>query len=236
MANGLLLLRNKLHKDSLRFDLDNDLRAMDYLPGERETSNMIEIVQEGALKGYAVFSELMHGEVKAYKVLEICAMSGDVFDELINLLIERAVRDKVDFIYTKGSDERFNDILFGKGFFSFLESAVMTVLLNPYELLSSLSEKVNQGKILNIAINGFDPVLLRIGEKGVMVITDGKPDLTVRTDSKTFIKLFFGKTSFSKQLFQGKVRINSLTNLPTAMHFFTVIKQQHLYIPLGDWL
>lgn len=210
---------------------------MHYVPGEKERSNILEIVQEGDLKGYALYSdEPMHGGTRAYKILEICAVSGDVFGKLVDLLVERAAKDEVDFIYTKGIDEKFNDVLSEKGFFSFLESVVMTVLLNPYELLSSLSGKANQGRILNIAIKGFDPILLRIGARGVAIVKDGKPDLTVRTDSKTFLKLFFGKTSLFRQLVKGKIRIDSLSNLPTAMRFFGLIKQQNLYVPSGDWL
>jgi len=210
---------------------------MHYMQSKKETSNIVEIFREGVLKGYAIYTdELLHGEVKACKVLEICAESRDVYAELTNLLVERAVKEDVDFVYTKGSDEKFNDVLSEKGFFSFLESVVMTVLLNPYELLSSLSEKVNQGKILNILIEGFDPILLRIGEKGIMVVANGKPDLTVMTDSKTFMKLLFGRASFFKQLLKRKIRISSLTGLSTAKHFFGLIKQKNWYIPSGDWL
>ena len=210
---------------------------MHYIPDEKEAGNVLEIFQNGALKGYAIYSEeLLHDGVKVYRVLEICAESRDVFAELTNQLVERAVKEGVDFIYAKGSDEKFNDVLSERGFFSFFESVVMIALLNPFELFSSLSEEVNQGKTLNIVIKGFDPILLRVGEKGIMVVANEKPDLTVTTDSKTFVKLFFGKTSFFKQLLKGKIRINPVSSLPTAMHFFGLIKQKSCYIPIGDWL
>jgi len=198
---------------------------------------VLEIFQNGTLKGYAIYSEeLLFDGVKVYRVLEICAESREVFAELINQLIERAVKEEVDFVYTKGIDKKFNDVLTEREFFSFLESTVMVTLLNPYELFSSLSEEVNRGKTLNITIKGFDPILLRVGEKEIMVVAHEKPDLTVTTDSETFVKLLFGKTSFFKQLLKGKIRIDSVSSLPTAMHFFDLIKQKSWYIPLGDWL
>ena len=227
-----------MHKNAFRFDLDNDLWKTHYILGEKEgAGNVLEIFQNGTLKGYAIYSEeLLFDGVKVYRVLEICAESREVFAELINQLVERAVKEEVDFVYAKGIDKKFNDVLTERGFFSFLESVVMVTLLNPFELFSSLSEEVDPGKTLNIVIEGFDPILLRVGEKGIMVVANEKPDLTVTTDSKTFVRLFFGKTSFFKQLVKGKIGINPMSRLPTAMHFFGLIKQKSWYIPIGDWL
>lgn len=237
MTSRFLLLRNTLHKGAFRFDLDNDLWKRHYIPDEEEAGNVLDIFQNGSLKGYTIYSEeLLHDGVKVYRVLEICAESREVFAELTKQLVERAVKEGVDFVYTKGSDEKFNDVLTERGFFSFFESVAMIALLNPIELFSSLSEEVNQGKTLNIVIKGFDPILLRVGEKGIMVVANEKPDLTVTTDSKTFVKLFFGKTSFFKQLVKGKIGINRMSRLLTAMHFFGLIKQKSWYIPMGDWL
>lgn len=211
---------------------------MHYIPGEKEEAdNVLEIFQNGALKGYAIYSEaLLHDGIKVYRILEICAESRDVFAELTNQLVERAVKEEVDFIYVKGSDRKFNEVFTERGFFSFFESVTMITLLNPSELFSSLSEEVNHGKTMNIKIKGFDPILLRVGEKGIMVLANDKPDLTVTTDSKTFVKLLFGKTSFFKQLLKRKIRINPVSGLRTATHFFGLIKQKSWYIPLGDWL
>lgn len=211
---------------------------MHYIKGEKEEAgNVLEIFQNGALRGYAIYCEkLLHDGVRVYKILEICAESEQVFAELTNQLIERAVKGDVDFVYAKGIDGKFNDVLAEEGFFSFFESVVMMALLNPFEIFLALSEEVNQGKTLNIVIKGFDPILLRVGEKGVMIVANDKPDLTVTTDSKTFLKLLFGRASFFKQFLKGKIRINSVLSLRTAMHFFELIKQKSWYIPSGDWL
>lgn len=209
-----------------------------YITNEKaEASNVLSILQNGALKGYAIYSrQLFSEEIKGYKILEICAEKKDVLTELIDQIIERALKESVDFVYFRESNGKFSEVFTKKGFSSFLESVIMVVLLNPQEFLSSLSEEVEQGKTLKLLIRGFDPVLLRVGEKGVMVVSKNKPDLTVTINVKTFLNLLSGKTSFFRQLLQRRVRVNSLSNLRTAVHFFNLIKQKKWYIPPGDWL
>ncbi len=209
-----------------------------YMANEKaEAANVLKILQDGTLRGYAIYSQQLFSEgIKAYKILEICAEKRDIFSELLDQIIEHAVKENVDFIYITESNGKFSGNFTEKGFFSFLKSVIMIVLLNPQEFFSSLSEEVDHGETLKLLIKGYDPVLLRVGEKGVMVVSKSEPDLTVTTDSKTFLNLLFGKTSFFRQLLQGKVSISSLSNLPTVVHFFNVIKLKKWYIPPGDWL
>ena len=238
MSNKFTLLRNRVYSDAFRFDLDNDLWKMHYPLGEKEgLGRTIEVSENGLLKGYAIYSiEHLRGTAKVYRVFEIQAENREIFAELTQQLVERAVQDEVDFIYTKGNYEKFHDVFEERGFISFLESVIMVVLLNPIELFSSISEEVNQGKTLKIVIDGFDPILLRVGEKEIMVVQNDKPNWTVTIDSKTFLKLLFGKTSFLTQFIKGKIKIDSVLGLQTAMHLFGLIRQKSWYIPLGDWL
>lgn len=209
-----------------------------YITNEKaKASNVLRILQNGALMGYALYSRQFFREgIKAYKILAICAEKKDILKELIDQIIERALKENVDFIHFKESNGKFSEVFIKKGFVSFLESVIMVVLLNPQGFFYSLSEEVDQGKTLKLSIRGLDPVLLRVGEERVMVVSKNKPDFTVTIDIRTFVNLLFGKTSFFRQLLQGRVRVSSLSNLPTAFHFFDLIKQKKWYIPPGDWL
>lgn len=236
--NELILLRNRLHQDAFRFDISPSLWKMHYMSDEKtEAVTILKILQNGTLRGYAIYSQLLFSEgIKAYKILDVCAEEKDLLTKLIDRIIECAVKENADFIYFTESSGKCSEALSEKGFFSFLRTVIMVVLLNPQVLFSSLSEEVNQGKTLKLLIRGFDPILLRVGEKGVMVAPKSKPDLTVTTDGRTFVNLLFGKTSFLRQLLKGRVSVSSLFDLPTAVHFFSVIEQKKWYIPPGDWL
>jgi len=202
-----------------------------------KATNVLEILEKGTLRGYVIYSQQLLSEgTKAYKILEICAEKRDALTKLLDQLIERAVKENVDFIHFAGSNGKFSQVFGEKGFFSFLRTVIMIVLLNPREFFSSLSEKIDHGKTLKLLIKGFDPILLRVGKKGVMVVSKSKPDLTVTTDGRTFVNLLFGKTSILRQVLRGRVGISSLFNLPVAIHFFNLIKQKEWYIPPGDWI
>jgi len=112
----------------------------------------------------------------------------------------------------------------------------MVALLNPKDILSALSEETEDGKILMLLIKGFDPVTVKVGTKGIMVATNEKPDLTVSTDSKTFIRLLFGKTSLTKEFLRRRIALSNILDWTTASHFFNLIKHDKWYIPMGDWV
>ena len=114
------------------------------------------------------------------------------------------------------------------------ESAIMIVLLNPKELLLSLSQEIEHGKILKLIVRGFEPVFVKVGKEGVQVLENGQQEFTIRTDSETFIRLLFGKTSFLKEVLRRKV-VTQLRRMPDTIHFFELIKAKEWYIPSGDW-
>lgn len=201
-----------------------------------EANNVLKVMDNGTLMGYAVFCIDAVKGAKVCRVLDICAEKKEVFAEMVDRLVERCVREDVDFIYFKQGKERFGDVLHKKGFFTVWESVIMVVLLDPLGLFSSISEEVKQGKILKLILTGFDPIALKIGKNGVQVIADEKPDLTISTDGKMFLKLLFGKTSLLKEVLKQKVTISSILDLPTANHFFSLIEQKGWFIPSGDWL
>ena len=112
----------------------------------------------------------------------------------------------------------------------------MIALLNPKELLMALSGRIENGKVLNLLIEGFDPVTVKVGEEGFMVVKEKEPDLTVSTDVRTFLGLFFGRTSLLKEFLRKRITISGILNWRTANHFFSLIKQDKWHIPMGDWV
>lgn len=231
-------LRNRNHADEFRFDVTPELWKTHYLFGDETESanNVLKIVDNGTLMGYAVYSTGTAKGAKTCRILDICAKEKEVFAKLVNRLVERCIGEDVDFIYFKQAKEKFSDVLRKKGFFTARESVIMVVLLNPVELFSSISEEVKQGKILKLMLTGSSPIALKVGENGVQVVADQMPDLTISTDSKTFLQLLFGKTSILKEILKQKVTMSSIFGLPTAKHFFDLIRQEGWYIPSGDWL
>jgi hypothetical protein len=114
----------------------------------------------------------------------------------------------------------------------------MSVLLDPSELLSSISDSLESGRMLELSIQGFEPIFVEMGAGKIRVVEqeDRKPDVRVNTNSKTFIRLFFGKTSFLKEYLKRKVTVDKIHGASTAAHFFDIIRQERPYIPLGDWV
>lgn len=235
MIDKLLRFRNKVHKNNFRFDVAPELWNSAYVPAAEEEGKVVTVTRDQTLKGYAVYSLSVHGESKAYVIRDICADTKDTFSELIDMIVESGFKDEVDFIFVRKCEEPYNYVFDRKGFLSLVESVIMVVLLNPNELLMSLSEKAERGKILTLHLRGLAPINVRVGQNKIEVLKEGKPNLKVTTDNKTFLKLFFGSTTFMKELIKGKVVVDGKMNLLTASRFFKIIKQNRWYLPYGDW-
>ena len=175
-------------------------------------------------------------QVKAYDVRELCARDEIVLAQLIDEITAKGIKDNVDFIFLKRCEEPYNDLFVRKGFSPFLESVIMIALFDPKELLSSLSEPIENGQILELVIKGFAPISIKVGEKRITVIEAEKSDLIVSTDSKTFLRLFFGRTSFRREFIRRRIRVSSISGLGIANKLFKVIRHDEWYIPMGDWV
>lgn len=231
-----LSLRNKVYKDCFRFEVSPDLWYSLYVSmKEGKAKNIIRVVRNGVLKGYAVYSIFVRNSFRAFGIMDICVDGKDTLEELINRIIERSRKEGADFIYLRNPVDPYDCVFDTKGFLSFRESIIMVALLDPRQLLSCLSEEINSGSVLRLIIKGFNPISVKVGRNGVAVIEDAKPNLTVVTDSRTFIRLFFGRTSFLKEFLMGKIKVNRILQLKIVIHFFSVIKQKKWYIPFGDW-
>lgn len=239
LIEDLLRFRNQIHKGKFRFDITADLWAARYLLEEkREEGNIVKIIKNGALEGYAVYMLLAEGNIKAYRITEICASTKETLDQLIDKIIKRGVESGVDFVFLRKIEEPSDEVYKEKKFVSFVDCVIMAVLLNPHELLLSMSENIDQGKILKLLIKGFDPIMIQIKNGKTKVVKQEKSDLVVAVDSKTFLRLFFGRTSFFKEFLKRRLTVSNafnLFNLLTVIHFFNAIKQERSYIPLGDW-
>jgi len=206
------------------------------MPESVEKRGTATVTKDGELCGYAAYHLVNLGESRVYDVREIVAEDEEVFTQLIDQVIDRSLKDNVDFIFARRCEDPYGKVYVKKGALSFVESVIMVALLNPRELLSALSQETEDGKVLSLLIKGFDPVTIKVGTKGIMVVTEEKPDLTVSTDSKTFIRLLLGKTSLTKQFLKRKIALSSILSWTTASHFFNIIKHGKWYIPMGDWV
>ena len=236
MIDEIIDLRNKVHKGGFRFVLTPEQWKVSYVPESPEKSNLATVIEDRRLKGYAAYYLVNFEQAIAYDIREICAEDTETLAQLVDQIVDKSVKDNVDFIFMKWSEEAHRDVLAEKGFSSFSEAVIMTALFNPEELLSTLSEEIGKGKVLKLLIKGFGPLTVKVGEKGIMVVKEEKPDLTVSTDSKTFLKLFFGRTSFLKEFLKRRVILSSILNWTTTNRFFNLIKQDKWYIPMGDWV
>jgi hypothetical protein len=205
---------------------------------EMSTSNFVKVVDDGVLKGYAVFTVLSHEKIKPCRIAEICADSPKTLRQLIDQIMDYSVKNGIDFIFLRKGEEPIDIVFDERGFTSFVECVIMSVLLDPYKLLLSMSDNLEGGRILELTIRGFRPILVEVGRRKIRVVEQGrrKPDLRVYTDSKTFLELFFGKTSFLKEYLKRKVTVNKTLSMSTAAHFFDIVRQEKSYIPLGDWV
>lgn len=236
MIKEYLMLRNRLHAKNFRFNLPTDLWAAHYLPDPNmEARHIVRVEKDGVLEGYAVYTLLADENIRAYKILEICASSREVLKQLIDHIINRSVRDEIDFVFVRKNEEPLDRMLGEKKFVSFVDCVIMSALLNPRELLMSMSENIDDGEVLELKIKGFDSIYVRTRNGKMKVVDKEKPNVVVKIDSKTFLELLFGKSSFYKELLKRKVIINSLLRISTVVHFFGAIKQERPYIPQGEW-
>lgn len=236
MIDRILELRNKIYRGKFRFALAPEHWRALYVLEDWEESNLATVVKNERLKGYAAYYLTDFDNSRAYEVREICAEDEETLAQLIDHVIEKSVEDDVDFVFVRRGEEPYENVFAEKGFFSFPESVVMVILFKPRELLLALSRRIEKGDILHLLINGFDPVPIRVGEEGIMVVEEDEPDLVVSTDARTFLRLFFGRTSLLKEVLGRRIRIGGVLNWTTANHFFNLIKQDKWHIPMGDWV
>jgi hypothetical protein len=85
-------------------------------------------------------------------------------------------------------------------------------------------------------VKGFNQIDIRVGETGIALVHEEKPEFALITDSRTFLRILFGKTSFLNELFRRRVKLEGIQNFSTAQRFFRIIKQSKWYIPMGDWV
>lgn len=235
--NEEIRFRNAINRGSFRFDVSSDLWNTIYEFGnEGKTRNVVSVTKDGLLKGYAVYFVFARGQFKQLSVLDLCVDGENTLTEIVDLLKKKALEEDVDLIYVRKPPDPTDKIFDQKGFMSSTESVIMVTLLNPNELLRALSAEVNDGKNLKLSLEGFEPVTVQVGKKGVKVLTDGGTDLVVSTDSQTFLRLTFGRTSFWKELLKGKIKVSRVTELSTARRFFDAIQQEKWHIPFGDWV
>ena len=236
MVKEYLALRNKLQRGSFRFDLPVDLWRVHYLlDPSMEENNLVKVEKNGVLEGYAVYKLMVEKNIRAYRILEICGSSREVQAQLIDQIVNHGIENRIDFIFIRKCEEPLDVVFDEKKFVSFVDCAIMSALLNPRELLLSVSDNVNNGKVLELNIQGFDPVFVRVGYGNIEVVKQENPDVVMNIDSKTFLELFFGKTFFLKEFLKRNIIIDSIFNVLTVRRFINAIKQERVYIPLGDW-
>lgn len=235
MFNDFLNLRNKVHHDDFRFNLTLSLWKSHYI-SERSTekNHLIELREGETLKGYAILETSLAAQYKALIVRELCANGKDAFGQLIDLIIERGVEENADSIIWRQCREPYNQILDEKGFLTSSESVIMIALLNPRELLLPLYSPIDVGRVMKLNIKEFDALTIKVGKNGFALVENDQAKFTLSIDMKTFIRLFFGKTSFLVEFLKRKISVN-IQDLWTAKHFFDLIKNQNWYIPSGDW-
>lgn len=236
MSDKIIDLRNRIHKDDFRFVLTPEHWNVLYVAEGVEKHHLVTVAKDGELKGYAAFLLVNLEQAKVYDVREIVAEDAEVLSQLIDQIVARSIKDNVDFIFARTCEDSYKKVYDKKGALSFPESVVMIALLNPRALLSALSQDTDGGKTLTLSIEGFDPVTIRVGTKGIAVVTDEKPDFSLSTDSKTFLRLFFGRTSFLKEFLRRRIALSNILNLTTASRFFSMVRHDKLYIPMGDWV
>ncbi len=236
MIEDYLELRNELHPDSFRFDMSVDLWKSHYLPSpDAGRTNTIEMKKNGVLEGYAVYEIMTDEQIRALRILEICG-SRKAYEQLIDRMVEQAVRDELDFVFIRKNEEPVDTVFDEKKFISFVDCAILSAPLNPRELLRSMSERVEQGHVLGLDITGFPEILVRVGRRKMEIVENMKPSVVMKVDGKTFVKLFFGKTSLLKEYLKRNVVILGKSRIFVAARFFNAIKQKRTYIPLGDWV
>jgi hypothetical protein len=226
-----------VHKDSFKFEtIQAILETHIGNKEKKDDTTIFKILRGGELKGYVIYAQKRYDVTKAYQILEISAEETSTFTDLINHVIEKGIEEDVDFIYLKENEQKYDNMLKEKGFVFFIESAIMVALLNPHEFFRSISQKTEQGKIVQLNIHGSDPIFLRVGRKVLEVVADEEPNIVITLKGKTFLRLLFGRTTFLREYVNGRTSVNSIFNIRLAHGLFDYIRQDRWYIPLGDWL
>ncbi len=235
MIKDFLDLRNRIQRGKFRLDMMPSVWRSHYAGSEEmNAQNVLTIVKDREMKAYCVYSAIADEGTKVYKILEICADGSEAFNELIDCIVRNGMKDQVDFIFLRESDESHGAALRIKGFMSFVDSVISIVLLDPKKLLSSISEEVHEGKTFRLNIHDFEPVTVKVGKEKIMILESEKSECSMSTDAKTFLRLFFGKTSFLKEFLKRNVKV-SVFDLLITKRFFKLIKTEKWYIPSGDW-
>jgi putative sterol carrier protein len=207
-----------------------------YVPKSSETNTLLTAVRNGVLAGYAAICVTSFSTVKACNIKEICAEDSGIFARLIDQIVERSMEHDIDFVFLTTCEKDHEKLLAGKGFSSFVERTIMASLLNAKALLRALSEPSADGKILEVVIRGFEPILVNLDKRTITLVEEGQPDLTISTDSKTWLRVLFGRSSFLKEFFTKRIVISSVMNLLDAIRFFDIIRQNKVYVPEADWV
>jgi len=230
-------LRNALYEGVFRFDVTPSLWETLYEFRESEkASNLVTVTKNGKLKGYALYFMYVRDRFKHLSVLDICADGEAALSELVDRLKEQARKEDADLIYIRKAPEPSDEVFTQKGFFSFIESIIMVALLNPHELLRALSKEIDDGSNLQLFLKGFDPLTVKVGESGIKVVTNENAGLQLSTDTSTFLRLLFCRTSFWKEFLKRTVKISKMSKLLEAQRFFSVIRQEKWHIPFADWV
>lgn len=229
-------LRNSIYGRSFRFEVTPSLwKSLYDVSKDGKAPNVVTVKRNGILKGYAVYFVFVRSKLTAMSILDMSAEGEDTLAELINGVIQHGRAKGVDIIYFRKTPGPEDNIFNKKGFMSFVESVIMVTLLNPKELLNAFSQEDVSGTNLHLNIKGFEPVTVKVAKNGIKLVSGEKQDLEVFTDSETFLKLFFGKTTLFKQYLKRRVKVSNILKLMTVHQFFKEIKQEKWHIPHGDW-
>lgn len=229
-------LRNSIYRHSFRFEVTPRLwKSLYNVSKEGKARNLVTVKRNGVLKGYAAYLIFVRNQLTAMSILDMSADGEDTLAELIERIIQHGKAEGVDLIYFRKTPGSEDNIFDEKGFISFVESVIMVALFNPKELLSAFSQDKVSGTDLRVSIEGFEPITVKVSKKGIKVVSQEKHDLEVFTDSETFLRLFFGKTTFFKQYLKRKVKVSNILKLMAVYHFFRKIRQEKWHIPFGDW-
>ena len=112
-------LRNRIHNDEFRFVLTPEHWKVLYVPENVEESNLATVSRNGRLKGYAAYFLINFEQVRAYGIWGICAEDEDTLTELIEQVVEKSVKDNVDFIFVRGVEGSYVNVLDKKKFSSY---------------------------------------------------------------------------------------------------------------------
>ncbi len=236
MVEDLIKFRNKLKNGQFRFMAPLEEWKANYSsrPGVEE-ADIVKIQEEGELKGYAIGCMSHHKGLRMYRILEFCATDNKTTRKLIDSMIRRGEQIGADFVIGKTCQEPFDSVFKETGFASIKENVVMFVLLNLEELLVPLSSDAVQGRVFTLIINGFKPLNIVVGKDKIRILGEkATPDIRVSLEARTFLRLFFGKTTVLKEVLRGNLRIEGKIHFNTIFRFFRIFKQNKWYIPQGD--